>query len=116
SIYVLDASMNLVPVGVPGEMYISGAGVARGYWNRPDLTAEKFVHNPFAPGTIMYKTGDLAKRLRDGNLIYLGRIDEQVKIRGHRIELGEVEVAMHKVEAVQKAVVLAREEEDGLQQ
>ncbi|MCY8785573.1 non-ribosomal peptide synthetase [Bacillus spizizenii] len=116
SIYVLDASMNLVPVGVPGEMYISGAGVARGYWNRPDLTAEKFVHNPFAPGTIMYKTGDLAKRLRDGNLIYLGRIDEQVKIRGHRIELGEVETAMHKVEAVQKAVVLAREEEDGLQQ
>lgn len=108
--------MNLVPVGVPGEMYIGGAGVARGYWNRPDLTAEKFVHNPFAPGTIMYKTGDLAKRLRDGNLIYLGRIDEQVKIRGHRIELGEVEAAMHKVEAVQKAVVLAREEEDGLQQ
>ncbi|MEC2181359.1 amino acid adenylation domain-containing protein [Bacillus spizizenii] len=116
SIYVLDASMNLVPIGVPGEMYISGAGVARGYWNRPDLTAEKFVHNPFAPGTIMYKTGDLAKRLRDGNLIYLGRIDEQVKIRGHRIELGEVEAAMHKVEAVQKAVVIAREEEDGLQQ
>ncbi|MBK4203178.1 amino acid adenylation domain-containing protein [Bacillus subtilis] len=116
SIYVLDASMNLVPIGVPGEMYISGAGVARGYWNRPDLTAEKFVHNPFAPGTIMYKTGDLAKRLRDGNLIYLGRIDEQVKIRGHRIELGEVEAAMHKVEAVQKAVVIAREEGDGLQQ
>lgn len=116
SIYVLDASMNLVPIGVPGEMYISGAGVARGYWNRPGLTAEKFVHNPFAPGTIMYKTGDLAKRLRDGNLIYLGRIDEQVKIRGHRIELGEVEAAMHKVEAVQKAVVIAIEEEDGLQQ
>ncbi|WP_332606556.1 amino acid adenylation domain-containing protein [Bacillus spizizenii] len=116
SIYVLDASMNLVPIGVPGEMYISGAGVARGYWNRPELTAEKFVHNPFAPGTIMYKTGDLANRLRDGNLIYLGRIDEQVKIRGHRIELGEVEAAMHKVEAIQKAVVIAREEEDGLQQ
>ncbi|KAA6451957.1 non-ribosomal peptide synthetase/type I polyketide synthase [Bacillus swezeyi] len=116
NIYVADASRNLVPIGVPGEIYISGAGVARGYWNRPDLTAEKFVDNPFAPGTKMYKTGDLAKRLRDGNLVYLGRIDEQVKIRGHRIELGEIEAAMHKVEAVQKAAVAAKEEEDGLTQ
>ncbi|MCY8499542.1 amino acid adenylation domain-containing protein [Bacillus atrophaeus] len=116
NIYVADASRNLVPIGVPGEIYISGAGVARGYWNRPDLTAEKFVDNPYTPGTKMYKSGDLAKRLRDGNLVYLGRIDEQVKIRGHRIELGEIEAAMHNVEAVQEAAVLAREEEDGLKQ
>ncbi|MBT2572355.1 amino acid adenylation domain-containing protein [Bacillus sp. ISL-51] len=116
NIYVADASRNLVPIGVPGEIYISGAGVARGYWNRPDLTAEKFVDNPYIPGTKMYKSGDLAKRLKDGNLVYLGRIDEQVKIRGHRIELGEIEAAMHNVEAVQKAAVAAREEEDGLKQ
>ncbi|WP_416654228.1 amino acid adenylation domain-containing protein [Bacillus amyloliquefaciens] len=115
-IYVADANRNLVPIGVIGEMYISGPGVARGYWNRPDLTAEKFVENPFIPGAKMYKSGDLAKRLRDGNLVYVGRIDEQVKIRGHRIELGEIEAAMHNVEAVQKAAVTAREAEDGLKQ
>lgn len=115
-IYVADASRNLVPIGVIGEMYISGPGVARGYWNRPDLTAEKFVENPFIPGAKMYKSGDLAKRLRDGNLVYVGRIDEQVKIRGHRIELGEIEAAMHNVEAVEKAAVTAREAEDGLKQ
>ncbi|MCY9456264.1 non-ribosomal peptide synthetase, partial [Bacillus inaquosorum] len=113
-IYVMDASRNLVPIGVIGEMYISGPGVARGYWNRPDLTAEKFVDNPYIPGAKMYKSGDLAKRLRDGNLVYVGRIDEQVKIRGHRIELGEIEAAMLNVEAVQKAVVTAEEAEDGL--
>ncbi|WP_368650561.1 amino acid adenylation domain-containing protein [Bacillus inaquosorum] len=115
-IYVMDASRNLVPIGVIGEMYISGPGVARGYWNRPDLTAEKFVDNPYIPGAKMYKSGDLAKRLRDGNLVYVGRIDEQVKIRGHRIELGEIEAAMHNVEAVQKGAVTAEEAEDGLKQ
>ncbi|RPK06396.1 Malonyl CoA-acyl carrier protein transacylase [Bacillus subtilis] len=115
-IYVADANKNLVPIGVIGEMYISGPGVARGYWNRPDLTAEKFVENPYIPGAKMYKSGDLAKRLKDGNLVYVGRIDEQVKIRGHRIELGEIEAAMHNVEAVQKAAVTVREEEDGLKQ
>ncbi|MEW4058621.1 amino acid adenylation domain-containing protein [Bacillus siamensis] len=115
-IYVADASRNLVPVGVIGEMYISGPGVARGYWNRPDLTAEKFIENPFIPGAKMYKTGDLAKRLKDGNLVYIGRVDEQVKIRGHRIELGEIEAAMHNAEAVQKAAVTVKEEEDGLKQ
>ncbi|MDL5610974.1 non-ribosomal peptide synthetase/type I polyketide synthase [Bacillus halotolerans] len=115
-IYVADANKNLVPIGVIGEMYISGPGVARGYWNRPDLTAEKFVENPYIPGAKMYKSGDLAKRLRDGNLVYVGRIDEQVKIRGHRIELGEIEAALHNVEAVQKAAVTVREEEDGLKQ
>ncbi|WP_063623054.1 non-ribosomal peptide synthetase [Bacillus halotolerans] len=115
-IYVADANKNLVPIGVIGEMYISGPGVTRGYWNRPDLTAEKFVENPYIPGAKMYKSGDLAKRLRDGNLVYVGRIDEQVKIRGHRIELGEIEAALHNVEAVQKAAVTVREEEDGLKQ
>ncbi|WP_412676924.1 amino acid adenylation domain-containing protein [Bacillus siamensis] len=114
-IYVADASRNLVPIGVIGEMYISGPGVARGYWNRPDLTAEKFIENPFIPGAKMYKTGDLAKRLKDGNLVYIGRADEQVKIRGHRIELGEIEAAMHNAEAVQKAAVTVKEE-DGLNQ
>ncbi|WP_432339518.1 amino acid adenylation domain-containing protein [Bacillus tequilensis] len=115
-IYVADASRNLVPIGVIGEMYISGPGVARGYWNRPDLTAEKFIENPFIPGAKMYKTGDLAKRLKDGSLVYIGRVDEQVKIRGHRIELGEIEAAMHNAEAVQKAAVTVKEEEDGLKQ
>ena len=115
-IYVADASRNLVPFGVIGEIYISGPGVARGYWNRPDLTAEKFVENPYVPGAKMYKSGDLAKRLKDGNLVYIGRVDEQVKIRGHRIELGEIEAAMHNAEAVQKAAVTVKEEEDGLKQ
>ncbi len=115
-IYVADASRNLVPIGVIGEIYISGPGVARGYWNRPDLTAEKFVENPYVPGAKMYKSGDLAKRLKDGNLVYIGRVDEQVKIRGHRIELGEIEAAMHNAEAVQKAAVTVKEEEDGLKQ
>lgn len=115
-IYVADASKNLVPIGVIGEIYISGPGVARGYWNRPDLTAEKFVENPYVPGAKMYKSGDLAKRLKDGNLVYIGRVDEQVKIRGHRIELGEIEAAMHNAEAVQKAAVTVKEEEDGLKQ
>ncbi|WP_172284700.1 AMP-binding protein, partial [Chryseobacterium sp. LAM-KRS1] len=90
-IYILDENKHLVPAGVSGEMYISGAGLAQGYLNNPELTAEKFVDNPFIPGTKMYRTGDLGKWLADGTIEYLGRIDHQVKIRGHRIELGEID-------------------------
>ena len=116
SIYVLDENRKPVPVGVPGEIYISGAGVARGYLNRPELTAEKFVDDPFEPGAKMYKTGDLAKWLADGNIEYTGRIDEQVKIRGYRIELGEIEAALHQEEAIKEAVVTAREDVHGFKQ
>ena len=115
-LYVLDASGKPVPIGVPGEIYIGGAGTARGYLNRPELTAERFVDNPFERGTKMYRTGDLARWLSDGNMEYLGRMDEQVKIRGYRIELGEIETALHQVEGIKEAVVTAREEESGLKQ
>ncbi|MCY8881064.1 amino acid adenylation domain-containing protein [Bacillus spizizenii] len=111
NIYLLDTGMKPVPIGVPGEMYISGAGVARGYLNRPDLTAEKFVEHPFAAGERMYKTGDAARWMPDGHMEYLGRIDHQVKVRGYRIELGEVEAALLQVESVKEAVVIAVEEE-----
>ncbi|MDR0140773.1 non-ribosomal peptide synthetase [Bacillus sp. JHAA] len=116
SIYVLDENMKPAPIGVPGEIYISGAGVARGYLNRPELTAEKFVDDPFEPGAKMYKTGDLAKWLADGNIEYAGRIDEQVKIRGYRIELGEIEAALLQEEAIKEAVVTAREDVHGFKQ
>ncbi|MEC2277858.1 non-ribosomal peptide synthase/polyketide synthase [Bacillus velezensis] len=116
SIYVLDENMKPAPIGVPGEIYISGAGVARGYLNRPELTAEKFVDDPFEPGAKMYKTGDLAKWLADGNIEYAGRIDEQVKIRGYRIELGEIEAALLQEEVIKEAVVTAREDVHGFKQ
>ena len=112
-VYMLDAKRNCVPVGVAGEMYVAGEGLARLYLNRPDLTTEKFVDNPFAPGEKMYRSGDLARWLPDGNIEYLGRIDHQVKIRGYRIELGEIETQLTKVEAVQEAIVLAREDGGG---
>ncbi|NTU26696.1 amino acid adenylation domain-containing protein [Bacillus tequilensis] len=115
NIYVLDAGMKPVPIGVPGEIYISGAGIARGYLNRPELTAEKFVEHPFAAGEKMYKTGDVARWLPDGNIEYLGRIDHQVKIRGYRIEIGEVEAALLQLESVKEAVVIAIEEEGSKQ-
>ncbi|MNW48302.1 Gramicidin S synthase 2 [compost metagenome] len=112
-IYILDAQQHLQPVGIAGEIYIAGDGVARGYLNRPELTAERFVENPFAPGERMYRTGDLGRWLPDGNIEYLGRIDDQVKIRGYRIELGEIEAQLQAQEEIKEAVVVAHEEEQG---
>jgi amino acid adenylation domain-containing protein/non-ribosomal peptide synthase protein (TIGR01720 family) len=108
SAYILDRNQNPVPVGVPGELYISGAGVARGYLNRAELTAERFIVNPFVAGERLYRTGDLARWYPDGNLEYLGRIDDQVKIRGFRIELGEIESSLQQSGLVSNSVVLAR--------
>ncbi|MGK3122469.1 AMP-binding enzyme, partial [Pseudomonas corrugata] len=104
-----------VPVGVVGEMYVGGAGVSRGYLNRAELTAERFLKNPFSnePNARMYKTGDLGRWLADGSIEYLGRNDDQVKIRGFRIELGEIEAALAACEGVSEAVVIAREDETG---
>jgi amino acid adenylation domain-containing protein len=113
--YLLDEHKQPVPLGVPGEIYIGGAGVARGYLNRDDLTAERFLKDPFsaAPNARMYKTGDLGRYLPDGNIEYLGRNDDQVKIRGFRIELGEIEAKLAQAENIKETVVLAREDEPG---
>ncbi|HYX24290.1 MAG TPA: amino acid adenylation domain-containing protein, partial [Thermoanaerobaculia bacterium] len=107
-VYLLDSTLQLVPVGVPGEIHVGGAGLAEGYLSRPELTAERFIPNPFGDaGSRLYKSGDLARRLPDGDLEYLGRIDHQVKVRGFRIELGEIESALVRHPAVREAVVLA---------
>jgi len=116
-IYILNSHLQPVPVGVAGELHIGGVGVGRGYLNRPELTAEKFITNPFSDqGDRLYKTGDLARYCSDGSLEYLGRLDHQVKLRGLRIELGEIEAVLTQHPAVQEAVVVAREEQTGQQQ
>ncbi len=109
-VYVLDEYKQPVPIGVPGEMYVGGAGVARGYLNRPELTAQRFISSPF-DNSKLYKTGDLARYLPNGELEYLGRIDQQVKIRGFRIELGEIEALLAQHPAVWESVVVIREDE-----
>ncbi|RPI48152.1 MAG: amino acid adenylation domain-containing protein, partial [Betaproteobacteria bacterium] len=114
-LHILDAHRNRVPIGVPGELYVGGAGLARGYLNREDLTRERFLPDPFAPepGARMYRTGDLARYLPDGNIEYLGRSDDQLKIRGFRIEPGEIEACLCEHPAVRQAVVTAREDTPG---
>ncbi|KXV10800.1 hypothetical protein CR51_08630, partial [Caballeronia megalochromosomata] len=108
TIYLLDARGQLAPVGAVGELYVGGAGVARGYLNRPELTAERFIDDPFVPGSRLYRTGDLGRYLADGSLEFFGRNDHQVKIRGFRIELGEIEAQIASHPAVREAVVIAR--------
>jgi len=112
-VYLLDSSWQPVPIGAPGEIHVGGAGLALGYLGRPELTAERFMPNPFGqPGSRLYRSGDLARRLPDGDLEYLGRIDHQVKIRGFRIELGEIESALARHAAVRESVVLALEDRE----
>ncbi|NET02964.1 MAG: amino acid adenylation domain-containing protein, partial [Sphaerospermopsis sp. SIO1G1] len=112
--YVLDQNLQPVPVGVPGELYIGGTGLAKGYLNRPELTSERFIPNPFDNGkTKLYQTGDLVRYLKDGNLEYISRIDNQVKLRGFRIELGEIETTLSQQENVQIACVIVREDTPG---
>ncbi len=116
-VYVLDEHLNVVPIGVPGDLYIAGAGLARGYLSRPALTAERFIEASFdhTPCVRLYKTGDRARHLMDGNLEFLGRTDDQVKVRGYRIELGEVESVLAEHPAVNAGLVIAREDSSGEQ-
>lgn len=111
--YILDRQMQPVPAGVAGELYVGGDGLAHGYFNQPDLTAEKFVKHPFIPGAKLYKTGDLARFRPDGEVEFIGRVDHQVKIRGLRIELGEIESLLARHENISNCVVLAREDTPG---
>ena len=117
-LYVVNPQMQRLPIGMPGELCIGGEGVTRGYLNRPELTAERFIPDPFSatPGARMYRSGDLVRHLPDGNLEFLGRIDHQVKIRGYRIELGEIEALLRQFTGVAEAVVVAHKAQDGDQQ
>jgi amino acid adenylation domain-containing protein len=114
-VYILDQWLQPAPAGVAGELYIAGDGLARGYWNRPDQTAEKFIPNPFSAGggERLYRTGDLARYLLDGQIDYIARADNQVKIRGYRIELGEIESVLRQLQAIKDVVVVVREDEPG---
>ena len=114
-IYILDAHLQPVPVGIPGELYIGGAGLARGYLNRPGLTNEKFISNPFSHkrGERLFKTGDMARYMSNGNVEFLGRFDNQIKIRGFRIELGEIEAVLNQHPGLREAVVTSREDVSG---
>ena len=114
-VYILGPNQEVAPIGVKGELYVGGTGVARGYLGRPAMSADKFVPHPFSgePGSRLYRTGDLARYLMDGNIEFIGRVDEQVKVRGHRIELGEIESALNEHRLVKQSVVVAREDERG---
>ncbi|BCL80828.1 hypothetical protein ccbrp13_32930 [Ktedonobacteria bacterium brp13] len=117
-LYVLDANRQPVPQGVPGELYVGGAGLARGYLNRADLTAQRFIPNPWSrePGARLYRTGDLVRYRSDGEIEFLGRVDQQVKIRGYRIELGEIEAVLNRYTAVRETVAMVREDRPGERQ
>ncbi|WP_298510756.1 non-ribosomal peptide synthetase [uncultured Kordia sp.] len=109
-IYILNAQKNLVPIGIPGEIYIAGKGVSKGYWNRPELTKERFIENPFQNGEKIYATGDLGKWLPDGKILFLGRKDNQIQLRGYRVELGEVETAIAtSFKQIQQVTVLEKQ-------
>jgi amino acid adenylation domain-containing protein/non-ribosomal peptide synthase protein (TIGR01720 family) len=112
-VYILSITKALLPLGIPGEIYLSGSGLARGYLHNEILTSEKFIQNPFDKTKRLYKTGDIGRFLSDGNVEYLGRVDDQVKIRGYRIELGEIETAFHKIATIFQSAIIARADQSG---